>query len=109
MPPKSKELKAAIQRRWRQKNLASLLIKNEQWREKNELHIREYYKKNHARIRANAKRRHERLKNNPEYIEQNRAYSRKYVDGLKESAINIYSNGAACCAICGNADMDVLC
>lgn len=28
---------------------------------------------------------------------------------VKESAINVYSNGEACCACCGQADMDVLC
>lgn len=41
--------------------------------------------------------------------ERVRKWHRTRQADLKESAINVYSNGEARCACCGQADMDVLC
>lgn len=92
--------------------------------EKYKKYMKEYASRPHVRIaRRDYQRRYMRDNYfNPDRVEFRREYRkrphvrkanilllRRHSEQYKEAAINIYSNGDACCAICRNADIDVLC
>ena len=73
---------------------------------------RRTYQREYARKQAllhPEKTRERRRKANLAGRDRRLIYGRSYSESMKVSAINIYSNGDACCAICRIADMDVLC
>lgn len=109
MPPKDKQIRLEIQRRYRSRHREQLRLDNIEYRLRNQEKTRAYYRLNQKRIRERAKVLHQRKKHNPDYIAQREQSRVKYAAMLKEAAINIYSDGMASCKWCKIADMDVLC
>lgn len=83
----------------------------ETYYERNRAQIRErqakYYQDNKDVIKE-IQRRWRRL-NRAKYLAINKRTSDRLREEYKTSAINIYSNGDACCSWCRQADIDVLC
>ena len=83
----------------------------ETYYEKNRTRIRErqaqYYIDNKLTVQKTQLKWRET--NRAKYLASNKATSSRLREEYKISAINIYSNGDACCAWCKQADIDVLC
>ncbi|MCI0560060.1 MAG: hypothetical protein MN733_16345 [Nitrososphaera sp.] len=69
--------------------------------------MKRWYQQNKAKHNACSKNYY--LANKDKMNAQGRIYNRLVGESYKIAAINMYSNGDACCAWCKQADIDVLC